>query len=105
MGNKKVWAHGLQVLLMSPQLPRSIFNTQLLFDQATEFDRPKVDVPDALVNLFQPDILASTAEADVHPIAVPADAAVVADLARLEVWRIFQLRQLLRVRLSARLVE
>ncbi len=52
MGNKKVRAHGLHLLLMSAQLTEGIFNAHLLLDEASEFDRPKVDVPDAAVNLF-----------------------------------------------------
>ena len=105
MGNKKVRAHGLQFFLVSAQLPKRIFDAHLLLDQTTELDRAKVDVPDAVVNLFQADILAGAADADVHPIAAPADAAVIADLARLVVRRIFQSRQFLWIGSHARLVD
>ena len=105
MGNKKVRAHGLQVLLMSPQLPRSVFNTHLLFDQTAQLDRAKVNLPDAVVNLFQADVLAGAADTDVHPVAVPPDAAVVADVARLIVRWVLQCRQLLRVGSRTRLVD
>src|SRR5436853_1431737 len=105
MGNKKVRAHGLHIFLVTPQLTARVFDAHLRFDETTESDWAKVDVPDAVVNLFEPDILASAGDADIHPIASPADAAVVADIAPLEVRRIFQVGQLLRVWARARLIE
>src|SRR6185369_13269206 len=105
MGNKKVRAHGLHFLLMPAQLSERVFDSHLLLDEASEFDRAKVDVPYPVVNLFEADVLAGAGDRDVHPIAVPADAAVVAHIARLEVRWIFQTRQFLRVRPWARLIN
>ena len=64
MGNKKVCASGLQFFLMPAQLPKRIFDPHLLFDQATELDRAKVDIPDMAVNLFEPDVLAAAVVID-----------------------------------------
>ena len=72
---------------MSPQLPGRVFDSHLLLDQASELDRAKVDVPYPIVNLFETDILAGAGDADVHPIAVPADTTIVAYAARLEAAR------------------
>src|SRR4051794_11765484 len=105
MGNKKVWAHGLQFFLVPAQLTERVFDAHLLLDQTPQFDWAKVDVPDAVVNLFEADILAGAGDTDIHPIAVPTDAAVIADVARLEVGRIFQLRQFLWVGTRAWLIK
>ncbi len=73
MDNKKVRVHGLHFFLMSPQLPGLIFDSHLLFDQATELDWAEVDVPYPVVNLFESDPLTGTHLTDIYPVAVPAD--------------------------------
>jgi hypothetical protein len=89
---------------MSAQLPTRVFDAHLLFNQATEFDQPQVGVPDAIVNLFGLNVFTGTAGTGIHLVAIPADAAFIADIGRLVVRGIFQLQQLFRVESEARLV-
>jgi hypothetical protein len=46
-----------------------IFDLHLLFVQAAELKWPKVDIPQAFVDLFQADVFAGTDDGDVDPIA------------------------------------
>jgi hypothetical protein len=54
----------------------SIFDLHVSFVHASEFERSKVDIPDAIVDFFQSDILAGADAGDIDPIASPADAAI-----------------------------
>ena len=47
----------------------------MAFMQATQLQEPEEDIPDTLVDLFQPDVFADTADADVDPVVIPAAAA------------------------------
>lgn len=67
-----------------------IFDCTLLFMEATEFDGSEIDFPEAVVDLLEADVLLGEEMADVDPAGVPADAAVVADAADLEVGRVLE---------------
>ena len=43
---------------------------------ASEFERSEIDIPDAVVDLLQPDALANTCDTDIHPTALPVNAAI-----------------------------
>ena len=59
-----------------------------------QFERPEVDIPDAIVDFLQADVFLYAAHADVDPLVIPADAAVVADEPFLEsVWIFLQPRR------------
>jgi len=47
----------------------------MAFMQATQLQGPEEDIPDTLFDLFQPDVFAGTADADVDPVVIPAAAA------------------------------
>src|SRR5262245_21120624 len=81
---------------MTPKSAGSVFNAHLFFNKASKFDRAKIYVPNPVVNLFKPNVLSGASDADINPVAVPTDAAVEADIARLEVSGIFQGQQFLR---------
>ena len=81
-------------LLMAPEATVSIFYAHLFFAEAAEFQWPKIHVPNSVVDLLQADILAGAGNADVDPGTVPADAAVVADIASFEMCGVFKGRQL-----------
>ena len=68
----------------------------MFFEQASEFGWPKIDIPDASIDFFEADILASTGNRDVDPLGVPANPTVGADVAHLEAIGIFEGRQLVR---------
>jgi hypothetical protein len=71
-----------------------VFNVSLLFMEATEFDGSEIDFPEAVVDLFEADVLLSEEMADVDPAGVPTDAAVATDAADLEVSGVLEGRQL-----------
>ena len=78
---------------MPPQLAVCVLNAHLPFEQPSELERPEVDVPPAIVDLLKADLLAGASKTDIHPRAVPADAAVVAHIPLLEVRRVLQRRE------------
>ena len=57
------------------------------FDESAEPDRPEVDVEESVIDLFEPDVEAAEKVAHVDPALEPADAAIGADQAELEVNR------------------
>lgn len=52
---KKVRGHGLHIV--PPQSTKLIFYSHAALVQPTELERAEVDVPDAVVDLLEPDIL------------------------------------------------
>lgn len=76
------------------ELSVGIFDPHVVFEQATEFERAKVDVPDTVIDLLKPHVFASANDADVDPIPLPADAPVEAHVAYLEVARVVEWGQL-----------
>jgi len=58
--------------------------------QAADFERSEVDVPNAIVDLFQADVFAGAAHADIDPLVVPSDTAIGADVSHFESIWIFQ---------------
>ena len=73
-----------------------IFDLHVAFVQAAELQRSEIDVPEAVIDVLQPDIFAGTDAGDVDPVAAPADTAVGADLADFEAVRVFERWQALR---------
>ncbi len=76
------------------ELSIGIFDPHVFFEQATEFERAKVDVPDTVIDLLEPYVLPGAHDADVDPIPLPADAAVEAHVAHLEVAGVVEWGQL-----------
>ena len=56
------------------ELSIGIFDPHVFFEQATEFERAKVDVPDTVIDLLEPHVLPGAHDADVDPIPLPTDA-------------------------------
>ena len=79
---------------MAPEAAVSIFDAHLFFAWTTEFQRPKVDVPNSVVDLLQTNIFAGAVNADVDPGTVPADATVVAHIASFKMCGVLKRRQL-----------
>jgi hypothetical protein len=52
--------------------------------QSSKFEGSETDIPEAVVDLFEADILAYAHDAHVDPAAIPADPTVGADVADLE---------------------
>src|SRR6266851_5952100 len=78
--------------------PVLILNPHVTLAQAPETQRPKVNVPDAVRDLFQADIFPDADGGDVHPPAVPPNAAVGADVADFEAIRVLERWQPVRHR-------
>jgi hypothetical protein len=83
---------------MTPEAAVDILDAPMRFAETTESQRPKIHVPEAVVDLFQADVLCSAGDADVDPGTVPADATVVTDVASLKMGGVFERRQLERGR-------
>ena len=58
--------------------------------ETTELKRAEEDIPDAVVNFFEADVLARTDDGDIDPIAVPTDAPVSTDESDFKAVGIFQ---------------
>ena len=58
IGNKTVWRHGLHILFgwTSPKAVR-VFDGQLFFNETSEFQGTEMNVPDAVVDFFETNIL------------------------------------------------
>ena len=67
-----------------------ILNREGAFVEAAQAQRAEVDVPFAVVDLHEPNILAAEGLTDIDPLLVPADAAVVAHAAQLVVRRVLE---------------
>ena len=52
---------------MAPEAAVSVFDTHVFFAETTEFQRPKIHVPNSVVDLLQADILAGAGLAEVDP--------------------------------------
>jgi hypothetical protein len=63
------------------------------FKQPTQFEGPEVDVLHSLINFFEPDVLAGTADGDVNPLAIPPNAPVGTDIADFETVGVLKWRQ------------
>src|SRR5258705_645489 len=73
--------------------PLVIFNSQDPFVHPSECQRAEVYVPDAIVDLFKPDVLTGQGMRDTDPVMVPTDAAVATDETDFEVPGILQRRE------------
>ena len=78
---------------------------QVVIVEPSEQDGAEVEGPDAVVDLFQANVLLDDAGADVDPALLPADAAIAADATDLEVAGILQRREPLGIGARGRLVE
>ncbi len=70
---------------MTGQSAVGILDSSLLFVKASEFDGTEVDVPQAVADFLEPDVVLSEEMAGRDAAAVPTDPAVAADEADLEV--------------------
>jgi hypothetical protein len=68
-----------------------IYDAPVSFEQPTEFEGPAVDVPHPISNLLEPDVLAGTADRDVHPLTTPPNAYVGTDVADFETVRVLKI--------------
>ena len=64
----------------------------MTLQEATELERTEVDIPDAVVDLFQAYVVAGTDGRDIDLVVFPTDATIGADVTHLEAIRIFQRR-------------
>ena len=80
--------------IQSFELTELIFDAHVFLQQAAELERSEVDFPDVVVDFFQSDVFAGATAADVDPVMVPADTAVVADQAFFVMRRILEPGQL-----------
>jgi hypothetical protein len=71
-----------------------IFDPHVVFEQATEFERAKVDVPDTVIDLLESHVFSGADDANVDPIPLPTDAPVEAHVAHLEVAGVVEWGQL-----------
>src|SRR3989454_6723290 len=69
------------------ELPVLVLNPQMALAQTAEAQRPKVDVPDPVVDLLEADVFADADRGDVDPAAVPPHAPAGADVPDFEAVR------------------
>src|SRR5881628_3863897 len=86
------------------ELPVLVLNPHMALAQTAEAQRPKVDVPDPVIDLLEADVFADANRGNVDPAAVPANAAIGADVPHLESIRVFERRQAIRHRTRGRVV-
>src|SRR6266852_6809633 len=86
------------------ELPVLVLNAQVSLAQPAEPQRPKVDVPDPVVDLLEADVFADADRRDVDPAAVPANAAIGADIPHLEPIRVLERRRAIRHRARRRFI-
>ena len=65
----------------------------MAFVQPAQLERTEVDVPEAVINLFEAHVLAGADDGNIDPVGVPADPAVGADVTELKAVGIFERRQ------------
>ena len=75
---------------MAPEAAVSIFDAHLFFAETTEFQWPKIHVPNSVVDFLETDILTGASNADVDPGTVPADATIVTDITSFKMGGILQ---------------
>jgi len=72
-----------------------VFDPHQSFVQAAEQERPKVDIPDPVIDLLKAHVFANTRDGNIDPRAIPTDAAIGADVAHFESIWILELRKLI----------
>src|SRR2546423_8993449 len=72
------------------EFPVLVLNPHVALAQATEPERPKVHVPDPVVDLFKTDIFTDANGGHIHPSAVPSNAPISADVPDFEAVRVLQ---------------
>lgn len=70
-----------------------ILDPEVLFIQSSEVEGSKGHVPESVVHFFKTDVFLGQDVADIDPVGVPADPAVLADESDLDVGRVLQRRQ------------
>lgn len=88
-----------------PLATECVLEQQGAFVEPAEAERAEVDIPLGIIHLDEADVLAAEGLTDIHPVAVPADAAVVADAADLVVARVLERGEAARVRPRGRRVD
>src|SRR5262245_11514177 len=85
-------------IAMTIESPVLVLNSHASLVQAAKLQRSEVDVPDPVVDLLQSYVLADADDRHVHPVTVPANAAVGTDIPNLEAIRVLERRQPVRHR-------
>lgn len=79
---------------MSEEPTVGILDPHVSLVEPSQAHRAEVDIPDSIIDLLEAYVLANAGDRDIDPLAVPADAAIGADVALLVVVRVFQRWQL-----------
>lgn len=80
----------LALPVVSFQSSIGILDSHVPFKETAEPERSKIDVPDAVVDFFEPDVLVDAHTRDADPLTIPTDAAIGADISDLEAIGIFE---------------
>lgn len=68
-------------------------DSEVLFIQSSEVEGSKIHVPESVVDFFKTDVFLGKDVADIDPVGVPSNPAVMADESDLEVGRVLERRQ------------
>lgn len=79
--------------MLALQSPVGILDSHAPLQEPSQLQRSKIEVPDAVINLLEADVLAGAGDRDVHPVAFPTDAAIGAHVAHFEAVGVFQGRK------------
>ena len=100
MSNTRVQTHGLQ---FQGEIVLSALD--ISFIKSSQTHRPEINVPHAIANGLHTNMLTGEQVADVDPPGIPVDQAAVADAMRVDIARVDELGQALRIRPGRRSVE
>ena len=75
-----------------------VFDFHPALEQSAELERAEIDIPDSVIDLFEPDVFTDAGSGDVDPLVIPADAAVGTDVAYFISIRVLERRELARHR-------
>ena len=75
---------------MSEEPTEGVFDPHVSLVEPTQAQRAEVDIPDSVIDLFEPEVFADASDGDVDPLALPADTAIGADVSLLVVIRVLQ---------------
>lgn len=82
----------------------SILDSHVAFKESTDFHGTEPDIPDAIIDLLETDVLAGTDDRNIDPLGVLTDTTVGTDIPDLEAVRVFQRRDAIGHRSPGRLV-
>ena len=100
-----VQGHPLHLRVMSSYAAEGVLDAEKPFVQPPELDGTKVQVPLAVVDFGEADVLAAEHVAHVHPVLVPADAPIGAHPPHLVVGGVLERRQPVRIRPRGRPID